>query len=260
MSNKYVTKLNYLSYCTIFSASGSRNCDLHEYPCFADVLNRCRITSEHYELYLYTDIKPAKEEAAANMCFLNIRELKKHIGLARRLFPFKYSVEPSKYGDKECFKITLDVNLPHFCHRYLLTWIRYAYEFPFNLILNDALRLKHTCLKKENIPNLFVLCANSFCSGPMNYNSGHAIGYGRYNKNLFLKETELKAIIQKLSQSTSIYSNVNSIYPTIIDRGYPELPNTENNKYLEYWTDPEDFDKRVKIYIEGYNRIKSLKK
>lgn len=255
MSREYVNKLRYLSYSTIYSARGTVNNDLSSRACFANVLNRGEnLNEEHYEIYLICDPQYALNKHQSNLCFLTLKELKKHIYLARRLFPFKYSVEDIRYDGYAAFKVSIDLNACHFYHRYLLTWIRYAYEFPFNVILNDALRMKRAYLNKESIPNLFVLCANSYYSGIEIYNTGHAIS--RIDSK-FLKEPVLKDKIHNIGLRNDRRSCVNDLY----DRATCSIEAIKNNNscYLEYWTNSEDFEDRAKVYLKNYKKLKQSK-
>lgn len=252
MSKEYVDKLSYLSYSTIYSARGTLNNELRSRACFADILNRGEISEEHYEIYMIRDKNYALLHNACNLCMLTESELKKHIILARRLFPFSYSVEESKYDGYSAFKVNIDITAKHFYHRYLLTWIRYAYEFPYNLILSDALRMKHYYLRRESVTNLFVLCANSFTGEPVGYGSGHSISC---QQSSFLKEYELKDKIKQLAANQGRYTAVNSIYPYKWDAKYPKI-DSKNGRYLSYWTNNEDFEERAKVYLKGYKQLK----
>lgn len=259
MSKEYVNKFQYLSYDTVFDAKGDKDLDCARNACFAPILNRgTNIHNEEYNLYLVHDPKYALNKNRSNLCFLSLKQLKKHIYLARRLFPFEYSVEETEYEGYPTYKVHLKLNANHFYHRYLLTWIRYAYEFPFNLILMDAIRMKHCYLNRESIANLFVLCANSYCEGPEFYNSGHAISYQGCN---FLKERLLKAGIDSIAAKNDKYSRVNDLYRQlnpVINKKYPRLKG-KNSRYLEYWIDQDDFEKRAKVYLKGYKILKNKK-
>lgn len=254
MSKKYVNKLRYLHYSTIFSTEGDIKLSMESRACFADALNR-RLQNVEYTLELIRDPNYALNSHMSNLCLLGERELKKHIGLARRLFPFKYSVKPTVYEGYDAFEVKLSLDAKHFYHRYLLTWVRYAYEFPFNIILNDTIRMKHEYLRKESYTNLFVLCADCFYQGPA-YNSGHSISYSRWNYSKFLKESELRDIINTIAQENSCWSRVNNIYPSENEVFSKILPSTGNENYLDYWLDVEAFEERAKTYLSGYKLLK----
>lgn len=246
MSKEYVHKLRDFDYCSLYSVNGDIDLPFDRRICFADVFRKYNIHDAHYVLKLIRD--PAYNEATGknNICLLTKQELQRHLKLARRLFPFKYSVQESEYNEYAAFEVTIDIALNSIYHKYLLTWIRYAYELPYNIILNEALRMKHTYLRKESITNLYILCANSFTCSCFSYGSGHAIAYPF---SAFLKESEL------IAQLTSCNS-LNSIYPRARqDVLKIPIPAEEIDKFLEYWLDEEEFNQRARIYITNYKQM-----
>lgn len=250
MSKEYVNRLSYLGFSTIFSAEGDIPRGLGSYACFGGILNiGKKLQKEHYEIFVIRDPKYAVESNRSNLCLLNDKEVRKHLWLVKRLFPFKYVVEESQYQEFSAYKIILDVDAPKFYHKYLLTWLRYLYEFPYNLILVDALRLKHQYLPKENIANLFILCANSFNYRPVSYSEGH--GIARYPSG-FLKEYELKA---KINEQAIGSQQVNYLYPRLTKIKLEKIADN-NGVYLEYWLNPEDFLERKDVYLKNYKTLK----
>lgn len=254
MSNVYVNKLSYLNYSTVYSAKGDIPIRLSSYACFGSILNRgLSLTKEHYEIYVVTDPKNALVYRRGHLCLLSEKGVKKHLMLARRLFPFSYTVEPSKFEEMDAFKITIDLNADKFYHRYLLTWVRYLWEFPFNLILNDALHMKHNYLNRESITNLFVLCANCYSDSPAAYSSGHSISC---QEAQLLKEQELKARIKEFA--TPAYRKcINDIYPYKYNPNRFKIDTNGNGRYLDYWLDPATFEERAKVYLKEYQKLKA---
>lgn len=253
MSNKYVKKLKYLNYCTIFAASGDLNVPLRDRACFADVLNIKYLNKEHYEIYIVRDENFCLKQNASHLCLLDESGIKKHLKLARRLFPFSYNVEKSEYNGMDAFKINIDLEAAHIYHRYLLTWVRFLWEFPYNLILIEALRMKHAYLPKESITNLIVVCTNSYNNGPCWYNAVHGIYVG---ESSLLKERDLKDALLLIGQ-VGQDGQVNDLYPSN-DRASPiRIEPDENSRYLEYWQDPAEFNKRAKVYLKEYKRLKA---
>lgn len=251
MSKELVTYLNYLGYATIYSAQGDVNIQLNKQACFGDIFSRGAIHDEHYELYLLRDLKGITNYHYANICIFTEQELKKHILLARRLIPFTFSVESSEYEGLACYKVNLDISANHFYHKYLLTWVRYAYEIPYNLFLADVHRLKHEYLKKESITNLFVLCANSYNNYPKYYEYIHAIP----KKNCrFLKEYELRTKINRFGECTQEIHRVNELYSNH-QLDLERLPKTGNESYLEWWLDEEAFQERAQVYLRNYKKL-----
>jgi hypothetical protein len=253
MSKAYKIQLKYCCYSSLYSASGDIEVPLKSHACYADVLNRGNnINDEHYEIFMIRDLDYALDNRYAHTCFLSLSELKKHISLARRLFPFTYSVEEVTYQKYPAFKVNIDLSAPHFYHRYLTSWIRYAYEYPFNIILNDVLRMKHEYLPKESTTNLFVLCANTFYDGPLYYNTGHSISE---HSSVFLKESKLKQVIKEKASNSGLYTRINSIYPRQDNLNCSRFEGNKY-KYVDFWLDNEGFEERAKTYLANYKKMK----
>lgn len=250
MLKEYKQRIQYIGYDTIYSAHGDRDNALMSRACFADILNWKYLFKEHYELFMYADPGQLVNHSNSNYCLLTEAQLKKHIQSVRRLFPFKYSVIKTTYKEYNAYKIVLDVEAEHFYHRYLLTWIRYAYEWPFNVLLNDAFLLKHHYLNRVSLSNLFNLCAS--CFKGYSYNSGHAI-YNPGYKLQFMKEPKLKLVIQNLASKKNSNTRVNSIYEGV---GVNRHQCIDEVKFLDYWTDIDAFKERAKEYLRIYKTIK----
>lgn len=257
---EFQKNIGYCSYSTIFSAEGKRTVRKNRYACFAEVLNRgVTLQKENYEIFLFTDITPITKCNMSNYCLLTKEQLINHIHQARRLFPFKYKVEETmvEYSTIEYlgYKVSIELDMPHIYHKYLLTWIRYAYEYPFNVLLNDVYKLKKEYFTKENIPNLFALVANCYPSG--NYNTGHAITpYSRFWDYIIvtlLKEPTLKSSISKVARVNEIYP-----YKTLKEKPFFVIPST-GIQYLEYWLDDNYFRDRVEYYTTAYKVLKKTK-
>ena len=256
MSKEYVNRLRYLNYASIYSTTGDSEHSLGREVCFGSTLNRGYVLHDmHYEIILIRDPKYVLTRNLSNLCFLTKKEVKRHVLIAKRLFPFTYSVEECTYEDYEAFKVTIDLSANHFYHRYITTWVRYLYEFPYNVLFNDVLRLKHSYLKKESIANLYVLCVNSYngCAGE-GYGTGHSMPYKNSN---FLKEQQLKAAIEKYGRIQDRYSGrLNNLYPSINGIRFKGICSTEDDlnrsHYLEYWLDQEEFEKRAQVYLANY--------
>lgn len=250
-------KLRYLSFHNEYSAKGTRDNSLQHRVCFADILNRGTIKEEHYELKVYKGAELALKHNKSNSCFLNKDELSEHLSRAKQIVNFEFSIEETDHeysgNSYPGYLVKIDLDAPHVYHRYVLTWFRYAYEYPFNLLLMDARRLQEELID-EDIENLFVTCADCFSgSYPASYNTVHSISV---SKNKFLTIEGLK---QKLSEHEgSDCRCMNVLYPKTT-AAIDCVPNTEDCQYLGYWRDDEEFQKRREIYLKAYNKLKRLK-
>ena len=136
-------EFKYLGYHTEFSCSGDINYNMQVCACFARAFGRLNRddTSVHYVIKVYKgDTMRGK---GSNMCFFGERQIKNHLNQLKGLFPIKFKVRDSGDEKKPHFIVELYLkNLPGTYHKYALTWTRYLYEYPYNMILMDAYRLK----------------------------------------------------------------------------------------------------------------------
>lgn len=190
----------------------------------------------------------------SNNCFMTKEEVEEHLGYLNEIVPMEYyKVREIKFaycGDKEkkipAFDIAIRLkNQRRIKHKYALTWIRYIYEYPYNLILMDARRLKKGQLKDETMINLFTLVVRCFKSCKFMYGSGHSMPT---TLSGFVSDID---VINHLDRSTDL----NSIFPRT-GVSIPQIPGGSETKYLEYWAVDDYFNKRAKVYMEAYNILK----
>ena len=73
---------------------------------------------------------------------LSFIELKKLIRLVKSIYPFKYKITSTTHDKEEYYKIKLTFNnFNKASVLFVLTALRYSYEFPFNVICSDAFKL-----------------------------------------------------------------------------------------------------------------------
>ena len=146
-------EFKFLRYYTKYSAFGALKVYLSEYACFSDIYKKFaprNLYDENYIIYIY---KGANNLRNNNMCFLSKKQLQNHIKQAQEIFNFKYQVIELE----KLYKVNLSITqAPGNFHKYILAWIRYCYEFPYNMLLLDALEIKkESCFKYTSISNLF---------------------------------------------------------------------------------------------------------
>lgn len=139
---------NYLNYDTIYQASGDltfRNKALDGNACFSyifrNVINRIR---QHvvYRIYISTDPGYMQDYKASNLCILTEEQIRFHITYLRFISSFKYKITKEFIDNYSGFRIDLDLNAIGIVHKMFLTWIRYLYEYPYNLVLYDSFKLR----------------------------------------------------------------------------------------------------------------------
>lgn len=213
--------------------------------CFAEAF---RQLGEKKKSAIYT-IKVYKEDtlkgsSSSNMCYFTRKQIKNHLNQLKDLFSIKSSVIDSKDKKKPHFIVRLELtNLPGMYHKYALTWLRYLYEYPYNVIALDAYKLKKCPeFRFESIANLFNLVASCYCEyvGP-----GHSIT-GSSSVG-FLRRKELLSRLNKANQ-------LNDLYPKL-NRNVHHIPSKIENferKDIEYWSDKFFEEQRKPVYLRVY--------
>ena len=152
----------YLNYSTIYQASGDltfENKDLDENACFSyifrNVINRIK---QHvvYRIYISTDPGYMQDYRANNLCILTEEQIRFHITYLRFISSFKYKITKKFVDNYSGFRIDLDLNAIGIVHKMFLTWIRYLYEYPYNLVLYDSFKLREEkrFIEKSNYLNI----------------------------------------------------------------------------------------------------------
>lgn len=153
-------EFNYLSYHTRYSSEGDVPVRLGNYACFSSIFSSGNNTIKNsYEIVLYTDIDNAKENHNNNYCPFSEKLINRHIHLLTYLFPIKWKI----LTKDNSIILSVELEGAKMYHMYALTWIRYLYEFPYNMILMDAYNLKGNKLFTfTSIETLFNLISESY--------------------------------------------------------------------------------------------------
>ena len=124
--------------------------------------------------------------------------------------------------------------------KFVLTWIRYAYEFPDTLALLDAYRMKQQVFPTESLFNLFLMSAFlQRCIGGYRLPGDQIIS----DKGVFMSTAQLeREIKEKYGPLNSIYSEVNISLPFIDNINFP----------ISYWVNPKGWEERLKFYKAYY--------
>ena len=235
----------FLSYHTEYGCEGTINKKFGEESCFGEIF-RCNLNylDEKYLIRLYKKdhILKIREN---NSCFVGIKEIKRHLKMISPLLVFeKYKF---KIEEKEnYFEVTLEIKADRLYHKYILTWLRYLYEFPFNMILKDAKRMrKEKEFKFESLSNLFVVISN--CYDDIFDRDIHLISWGssRLLSNKQISE-RMKSLISEGDRDLNhIYKNQkgkNKIIGELYD--------------LKFWESEEEYNERLVEYKKSYKKCK----
>ena len=243
-------EFNYLNYHTEYSCEGDIKKEFLPEACFGKIFSCGKASiNETYVIRLYKGDCVLKERKN-NACFVGKDEICRHIDLAKEIIgKFTYKIEEGEKDKKSFYDVTIEMAGDRLNHQYVLTWVRYLYEYPFNMILADANRLKgEKGFKRETIANLFVLISSCF---PSSFDREiHLISWGT-DKLLTKKETvdRIKGLIEKGDR------RLNHIYKNI--KGKKDI--SEDYKNLEYWNSDKEFKERFNYYKQYYLEMKMKK-
>lgn len=180
------------------------------YACFYDVSWRLKerrgLVHNKYTIWVF---KPQEDghywgnryetNPNYNATLLTKEELNAHVHAVQYLFPFKFKIEERDTH----YEINLDVNQPEIYHRYLLSWIRYTYEYPFNVACFDMHQLRKLpeCrfISTANLMLTTISLSDQpridHCIAPMGAPRG-------------LKNKELKAKLNETNRLNQVYERV----------------------------------------------------
>lgn len=242
-------EFDYLSYHTEFSCSGDINLKMKTRVCFAEAFRQLggKKISVVYTIKVYKE-DTLRKSNGSNMCYFTRKQIKNHLDQLKDLFPIKSSVTDSKDEEKPHFIVKLELtDLPGMYHKYALTWLRYLYEYPYNVVALDAYRLKKSPeFRFESIANLFNLIASCCCVW---VGGGHSVVDN--DPVGFLRRKELLAHLGRVQILNSLYPELRKKRTTI-----PEEIEKFKPRDIEYWSDKFFEEQRKPVYLGAYKRFK----
>lgn len=244
---------SYLNYYTEYSCDGYLNQDLDDAACFSYVFNNIgnKNVSINYNIIIYKGTKLSKEDHNSNACLLTINQLKNHLRQAKLIYPFKFHIEQCKHNGFDVFEVNLKlIDVPGMFHKYLLTWVRYTYEFPYNVLLIDTYKLKNEkCFKFSSIANIFNIVL-----GSINWEDLRCIHQipETFTINKSLKVDDLRKKLKKIEKLNKLYEVLKST-----EKFIPDSIEELSIEDIEYWNNIEYFEKyRKPVYLNNYKESK----
>lgn len=234
----------YLNFHTEYSSRGTTLKRMAREYCFSEIFWGNSKQHNKYVIKFYKDLYCVQKEAGNNACFMTIEELNNHINYAKRIYRFKSEV----IDTENYYEVHLEINGPRIAHRFILTWVRYAYEFPFNMYLSDAYKLKRVVgFKRDDIFNLFNIVAES-AGYHFHGDHIHAIGDTNWTKKFF-KAGEVKKVIADAEpgcELNDLFIDTEIALKHFTDsiKGF----STDKIKDLDFWESNDIFKERTKLY------------
>ena len=244
----------FLDYHTEYSCKGAFKKDMDVDACFSFVFRRTdeENVSEEYEVILYKGTDFSREKHNSNSCLFTKKQIRNHLKQAQGIYPFDFHItEAAKWrGGYSVFKIHLKlINVPGMFHKYLLTWLRYMYEYPYNVILYDAYKLKKDpCFRFTSMSDLFNLVLGCFNENPA---AIHQIAGNQVSKTMLKRDIREK--LQNIQLLNDVYVKLkNKVKINQIPNGDGNLTTTD----FEFWESDDIFERRRKpVYMNVYKEI-----
>ena len=247
-----------LNFCTEYASEGDTCVRMQKTYCFSTVFyseDNGIVQKNKYTLKLYKMGDWLNKKRQNNACLTDREGIVHHLKVLQTVFKFSYHLREHK--DYFLLRLTLEGDLIY--HKYMLTWVRYLYEYPFNVFLADANKLKKLPeFKFESIINLFNLVGAS--SGICQHGTGiHAIG----ETEEFKKLLTIKGIQDRLKKLCGGYTRINEVFERICGDKYELKVLSVDDIFLhssDYWDSEEEFNKRLELYKTNYKILTKLKK
>ena len=241
---------NFLNFCTRYKSEGTVRHPMIDESCFSEIFRGPNKQVNEYEIEIYFN---KHEDEDNNNCHLTTEQLVEFINEIKNVVYFEHALE--KHEDKYVLKFKLDA--PKIHHKLVLTWIRYCYEFPYNMIVEECFKLKNIHgFKRITFFNIFNIIGPS-----LNY-SEHGTGIHVIGALWqFKKLISYKEIANKLKQAK--YEAVNDLVDylniNVGDFKYIKVPEGLEIEDSLYWDDETEFKNRIKVYKNNYKIIKEIK-
>lgn len=240
-----MSKFNFMSFTTIYKTQycGNEFNFLHDRACFGDTFRSQLFRSSTpavnlaYEIYVCLD-EEGMDKGCSNYCMLTHDDILAYIHQLQELQPFFCSVEfdakfPNsfkKYNWKSMMKLNVSIDANFMRHKFVLTALRYLWEYPFNIELYEAMRLR------KEFPQLNILMLHHLVMGTFDAGERiHQLGY--------VGKIPMKLDHDILQAALEIRDGVNDIY----DGNYTDTDDVASFEYIirDNWKDTDLlFDKQ----------------
>ncbi len=235
----------YLNFSTKYSCKGKIYVPFKTDYCFSQVFHNIGtgIVSNTYTVKFYQDIKYLLRYHKNNMCFMDNDTIARHLEEIRKVYKFDYEIKSIKGKYPKVMVILKLEDLPATFHKFALTWLRYVYEYPHNVLLLDAYRLK------KELQNKSVISIINSIGNTVAHRSIHSLTDQNIYKSLSFQR--LRDRIRQVSELHELYTKVRDITG---DDYLPEFGKF-NCRDLEYWQSDACFEKiRKPLYLKLLKR------
>ena len=208
--------------------------------CFAESFRRLSDVDrakQKYSIYIYKAEGNNPYSEKGNATFLTKKELSTFIGSVKNVFPFTFKIEETD----DYFLVHLKIDGLSIYHKFILTWVRYTYEYPFNVCCLYTMEMrKNPKYCYINTINLMHSISIQHC-----YMGGHAIINGFKNPK-FYTYAQLAKRMKGQESLHGIHKSGKEYIPNY------KAPSRDANRksQLESWTTSKS------TYVKYYKKCK----
>lgn len=261
------TRLGYLSLSSVYSCSGHVNHPMSSRCCYGDSLRSFRDAREPHEITWKIRVyckTPAQisGDGSNNFTLLKKEEMEYLLDYCRSTYDidFGYTIEEPKSNrnGENFYLITISMNRRKTEQKFVLTWIRHFYEFPFNMFMLDAMKFRNEeDFKEEHILNLLQVIGSTYSFNGFNYNSerhyrGDQCLCTPYKKLITVDRVKIsnsKNDKITLAWTRNLPENVSGNFVHYQSKSVSEI---QESMTLEYWQNPDNWEERRQAYLSNY--------
>lgn len=199
---------------------------------------------DSYYLYINQNSGYGWKSHVRHHCLLTLKEIRKLIRNIQSYINFTYSIREYTNNKGKWYKIHLRLQKHNFIQLlFILTSLRYSYEYPFNVICKDAFKLQQDSRFKQL--NLINTCNLIF---------KYVFNYERTVHSLcdeFVKFTPKANIRKNLANPYNVHG--------LFKKGdglEDDCPFNEKIADLDFWMNDKEFETRKQFYLTKINKFK----
>lgn len=252
----------FLNYHSVYSCEGYNERPMHSEICFASVFNsgnNDKIIENTYQIKIYKPCANQLLKNNSNCCYLSKTDLMNYLTSCKIWHSTgakQHKIKLDEYNDH--YIVTININDYKTVHRFILTYIRFTYEFPFSLYLYEAYKLREDKnFAHEYILNLFHL-VHASTKTDIDYCWAHTFIKSMRGTNV-LYISDLRQVQKEFKKHDNVY------FEQLLRHSFGYLSTLkENNIYnlrsstevLKYFKSKKEREERIKqYYLPNYKKI-----
>lgn len=193
----------------------------------------------------------------SHLVLINSKQIHTYLSMLASVLGFKYRTKYKK--DDLIISVTINKNVNKRKALLIATSIRYLYEFPYNITLIDALKIKNeNPFKRENILNCILTVGSVLQNGSLG--GGH--GLGLYISGPYRDELKEKKLISLITPKKTIQELIGFVSCNDIFKSSEVEYDLHRFDYIKYGSIilqnfDDDYKNRLILYKDFYKKYKA---